>query len=62
MQDDALLGTFRQQYLISRLEAIRAGDEYGASYPPHHTAAHGVVWIATSKFRSSTPSAFVTHF
>ncbi len=61
MQGDALLGTFRQQ-CISRLEAIRAGDEYEASYLPHHTAAHGVVWLATSKFRFSTPSAIVTHF
>ncbi len=61
MQDDALLGTFHLQY-VSRLEAIRAGDGYGASYPPHHTAARHVVWLATSKFRFSIQSAFVTHF
>ncbi len=38
MQDDTLLGTFRQQY-ITRLEAIHAGEEYGAKNPPHYTVA-----------------------
>ncbi len=44
------------------VEAMNAGDEYGASYPLDNSAVHGVVWLATGTFRSSTPSASVTHF
>ncbi len=65
MQDDALLGTFRWQCITcSCLEAIRAGDEYGASYLLHvdNSAARGVVWLATGMFRSSTPSASETRY
>ncbi len=40
MQDDTLLRTFRRKSITcSRLEVIRAGDEYGASYPLDNSGA-----------------------
>ncbi len=51
MQDDALLGTCQSAgnalFVAVSVEAIRAGDEYVASYPLDDSAARGVVWLAT---------------
>ncbi len=43
MKDDTVLGTFRQQYInpVWKRGAIRAGDEYGASYPLDYSADRG---------------------
>ncbi len=49
-------------HIAVSVEAIRAGDEYGSSYPLDSSAVRGVVWLATGMFRSCTPSASVPHF